>query len=126
MKNASEYTHFGKNKFCDAGLFFRMPDVAIAIASDSVDISKNKELGIDNLQFSLSFASTDFSPEPVDRVLRINSVLLSMYSEPLLYEKALKQKRGDLSTFTKSENWPHSMPSTVQGRRKIIFHKKAK
>jgi len=71
-------THFGQNKFYDAGLFFRMPDVAIAIASDSVDISKNKELGIDNLQFSLRFAAPDSSPEPVDRVLRISIAQLAM------------------------------------------------
>jgi hypothetical protein len=37
-------TRFGQNKFCDAGMFLRMPDVAIAIASDSVDISKYKVL----------------------------------------------------------------------------------
>ncbi len=77
--------HFGQNKFCDACLLLRMPFVAIAIASDSIDISKKRGAGYWQFTVFTALCSTDFSPEPVDRILRISIAQLAMDSEPLLY-----------------------------------------
>jgi hypothetical protein len=55
-----------------------MPDVAIAIASDSVDISKIWVLTI--YSFHCALLSTDFSAEPVDIVLKISIAQLAITS----------------------------------------------